>query len=33
MKLHGRKLYQTLLLSLMLLAGGLPAAQAAPEAE
>ena len=27
MKLHGRKLYQTLLLSLMLLAGGLPAAQ------
>lgn len=33
MKLYGRKLYQTLLLSLMLLAGGLPAAQAAPEAE
>jgi competence protein ComEA len=33
MKLHGRKLYQTLLLSLMLLAGGLPAAQAAPEAD
>ncbi len=33
MKLHGRKLYPSLLLSLMLLAGGLPAAQAAPEAE
>lgn len=33
MKLYGRKLYQTLLLTLMLLAGGLPAAQAAPEAE
>ncbi|HEX5678047.1 MAG TPA: helix-hairpin-helix domain-containing protein [Alcanivorax sp.] len=33
MKLYGRKLYQILLLSLMLLAGGLPAAQAAPEAE
>ena len=26
MKLHGRNLYQSLLLSLMLLAGGLPAA-------
>ena len=33
MKLQGRKLYQTLLLSLTLLVGGLPAAQAAPEAE
>ena len=33
MKLQGRKLYSTLLLSVMLLAGGWPVAQAAPQAE